>query len=82
MLACHVERWEGAGVFTHHERVEAVLPEHLLKTNKLNDPEQVMRRSKLARPEPQVSDRELEELAKLGDVGAAAGELRIGNDAT
>lgn len=34
--------------------------------NKLNDPEAVRKRSKLMLPEPQISDRELEEIAKMG----------------
>ena len=34
--------------------------------NKLNDPEAVRKRSKLMLPEPQISDYELEEIAKMG----------------
>lgn len=36
------------------------------QVNKLNDPEAVRKRSKLMLPAPQISDAELEEIAKMG----------------
>jgi len=41
-------------------------PAAVMQVNKLNDPEAVRKRSKLMLPEPQISDRELEEIAKMG----------------
>lgn len=38
------------------------LPAAIMQINKLNDPEQVRKRSKLMLPEPQITDRELEEV--------------------
>ncbi len=46
------------------------LPEALLKINKLNDPEQISRRTQMVLPAPQISDTELEDIAKLGDLSA------------
>jgi pre-mRNA-splicing factor CDC5/CEF1 len=46
------------------------LPAAVMQINKLNDPEQVRKRSKLILPEPQITDRELEEIAKMEDGGA------------
>jgi len=43
------------------------LPEHLKKINELNDPQQILRRQKLMMPAPQVSDRELDDIAKLSE---------------
>lgn len=45
---------------------ETALPDALLKINALNDPEQIRKRSKLLLPAPQVTDMELEDIAKLG----------------
>lgn len=42
------------------------LPEALMHINKLNDPTQVLRRTTLALPAPQVGDAELEQIAKMG----------------
>jgi len=47
------------------------LPGHIDAVNKMNDPEMLRRRTKMQLPSPQVSDRELEEVAKL-DSGALA----------
>jgi len=41
-------------------------PAAVMQVNKLNDPEAVRKRSKLMLPEPQISDYELEEIAKMG----------------
>ncbi|MQL88180.1 hypothetical protein Taro_020733 [Colocasia esculenta] len=41
-------------------------PSAILHANKLNDPEAVRKRSKLMLPAPQISDQELEEIAKMG----------------
>ena len=57
-----------------NERRDA--PSAVATTNALNDPSAVRRRSKLMLPEPQVSDRELEEMAKMsgrGDDGRRRG---------
>ncbi|KAF3790048.1 Cell division cycle 5-like protein [Nymphaea thermarum] len=41
-------------------------PAAIMQANKLNDPEAVRKRSKLMLPAPQISDQELEEIAKMG----------------
>lgn len=41
-------------------------PAAVMQVNRLNDPEAVRKRSKLMLPPPQISDRELEEIAKMG----------------
>ncbi|KAG7023892.1 Cell division cycle 5-like protein [Cucurbita argyrosperma subsp. argyrosperma] len=51
-------------------------PSAVLQANKLNDPEMVRKRSKLMLPAPQISDHELEEIAKMG----YAGDLLAGNE--
>lgn len=59
-------------------------PAAVLQVNKLNDPEAVRKRSKLTLPAPQISDRELEEIAKLGyanDLGGG-GEGEEGEGST
>ncbi|KAF8394275.1 hypothetical protein HHK36_020482 [Tetracentron sinense] len=53
-------------------------PSSILQVNKLNDPETVRKRSKLMLPAPQISDHELEEIAKMGyasDLVAGSEEL-------
>jgi pre-mRNA-splicing factor CDC5/CEF1 len=59
-------------------------PAAAMQANKLNDPEAVTRRSKLMLPPPQISDHELEEIAKMGNAGdpALAEELGEGSTAT
>ena len=59
-----------------NERRDA--PSAVATTNALNDPSAVRRRSKLMLPEPQVSDRELEEMAKMG--GAAMMDVDADDD--
>lgn len=51
-------------------------PSAILQANKLNDPETVRKRSKLMLPAPQISDHELEEIAKMG----YASDLLAGNE--
>ena len=51
-----------------HERHDT--PAAVVQVNKLNDVDGTRRRSKLMLPAPQMSDRELEELAKLGGPAA------------
>ncbi|CAA6655237.1 unnamed protein product [Spirodela intermedia] len=51
-------------------------PSAILQINKLNDPEAVRKRAKLMLPAPQISDQELEEIAKMG----YAGDLVSGTD--
>ncbi|KAH1033031.1 hypothetical protein J1N35_045205 [Gossypium stocksii] len=60
-------------------------PSAILQANKLNDPETVRKRSKLMLPSPQISDHELEEIAKMGyasDLLAETEELAGGSGAT
>ncbi|EES04132.1 cell division cycle 5-like protein [Sorghum bicolor] len=59
-------------------------PAAIMQANKLNDPEAVTKRSKLMLPPPQISDHELEEIAKMGNAGdpALADELGEGSAAT
>ncbi|KAK8491006.1 hypothetical protein V6N13_139780 [Hibiscus sabdariffa] len=60
-------------------------PSAILQANKLNDPETVRKRSKLMLPSPQISDHELEEIAKMGyasDLLAGNEELAEGSGAT
>ncbi|KAI3915670.1 hypothetical protein MKX01_015495 [Papaver californicum] len=52
-------------------------PSSVLQVNKLNDPETVRKRSKLMLPAPQITDHELEEIAKMG----FASDLLAGNEA-
>jgi pre-mRNA-splicing factor CDC5/CEF1 len=44
------------------------LPAAIMQINKLNDPAQIRQRSRLQLPSPQVTDEELEQIAKLGYV--------------
>jgi pre-mRNA-splicing factor CDC5/CEF1 len=64
------------------ERQDA--PAAILHANKLNDPETVRKRSKLMLPPPQISDQELDEIAKLGYASDLVGseELAEGSSAT
>ncbi|KAG6738352.1 hypothetical protein POTOM_057966 [Populus tomentosa] len=65
------------------ERQDA--PSAILQANKLNDPETVRKRSKLMLPAPQISDHELEDIAKMGyasDLLAGSEELTEGSGAT
>ncbi|KAJ0013884.1 hypothetical protein Pint_20405 [Pistacia integerrima] len=60
-------------------------PSSILQANKMNDPETVRKRSKLMLPAPQISDHELEEIAKMGyasDLLAGNEELSEGSGAT
>lgn len=60
-------------------------PSAVIQANKLNDPETVRKRSKLMLPAPQISDHELEEIAKMGyasDLLAGSEELTEGSGAT
>lgn len=53
---------------------ETNLPDAMLAVSKLNDPEQIRRRGQMALPSPQVDDKELEAIARLG---AASGVLAL-----
>ncbi|KAG8044534.1 hypothetical protein GUJ93_ZPchr0061g33658 [Zizania palustris] len=59
-------------------------PAAIIQANKLNDPEAVTKRSKLMLPPPQISDHELEEIAKMGNAGdpSLTEELGEGSTAT
>ncbi|RHN53609.1 putative transcription factor MYB-HB-like family [Medicago truncatula] len=64
------------------ERQDA--PAAILHARKLNDPETVRKRSKLMLPPPQISDQELDEIAKFGYASDLVGsdELTKGSSAT
>lgn len=65
------------------QRLDA--PAAILQANKLNDPEAVRKRSKLMLPAPQISDQELEEIAKMGyasDLTLGSEDLAVGSGAT
>ncbi|XP_021734559.1 cell division cycle 5-like protein [Chenopodium quinoa] len=65
------------------ERQDA--PGAIMQANKLNDPETVRKRSKLMLPPPQISDQELEEIARMGyasDLLAGNQDLADGSGAT
>eukprot|EP00741_Cyanophora_paradoxa_P003917 tig00000737_g3811.t1 len=49
---------------------EMDLPAALAQINKMNDPEGLRKRAKLSLPEPQISEQELEEIAKISASGA------------
>ena len=60
-------------------------PSSILQANRMNDPEAGRKRSKLMLPAPQISDHELEEIAKMGyasDLLAGNEELTEGSGAT
>lgn len=60
-------------------------PSAILQANQLNDPQTVRKRSKLMLPAPQISDHELEEIAKMGyasDLLSNSEELAEGSGAT
>jgi pre-mRNA-splicing factor CDC5/CEF1 len=58
------------------------MPAAIMQINKLNDPKQIRQRSSLKLPAPQVSDAELEEIAKLGNFSAAEVEGEGESEAT
>jgi pre-mRNA-splicing factor CDC5/CEF1 len=47
-------------------------PTAIMQANKMNDPEAVRKRTKLMLPAPQISDQELEEIARIGYAGDLA----------
>ncbi|KAI5064122.1 hypothetical protein GOP47_0020792 [Adiantum capillus-veneris] len=54
-------------------------PASVMQINRLNDPEAARKRSKLMLPPPQISDRELEEIAKMGSSNdLLAGDEELG----
>uniref|UniRef100_A0A7S3G7K3 Uncharacterized protein n=2 Tax=Palpitomonas bilix TaxID=652834 RepID=A0A7S3G7K3_9EUKA len=53
-------------------RKETDLPQTVQRINQLNDPAQVRRRAPLVLPAPQVSDSELEQIAKIGSAALVA----------
>ncbi|PIA36403.1 hypothetical protein AQUCO_03400352v1 [Aquilegia coerulea] len=60
-------------------------PSSILQVNKLNDPESVRKRSKLMLPAPQITDHELEEIAKMGyasDIVSGSEHIGEGSGAT
>eukprot|EP00898_Chlorokybus_atmophyticus_P003250 jgi/Chlat1/3926/Chrsp26S04028 len=57
-------------------------PSAVQQVNKLNDPGQVRKRSKLNLPAPQISDRELEEIARMGGGAMPIDEDGEGSGAT
>ncbi|KAJ4811669.1 Cell division cycle 5-like protein [Rhynchospora pubera] len=59
-------------------------PTAIMQANKLNDPEAVRKRAKLMLPPPQISDQELEEIARIGasDLASLANEEMAGGGGT
>ncbi|KAM7251794.1 hypothetical protein ACFE04_023677 [Oxalis oulophora] len=60
-------------------------PSAIIQANKMNDPEAVRKRAKLMLPAPQISDQELEEIAKMGyasDLAGGSDDLSEGSGAT
>lgn len=53
---------------------EKNLPAHIMQLNKLNDPQQVRKTTPLQLPTPQMTDRELEELARMQKTSQAFSE--------
>ncbi|KAH3765195.1 cell division control protein [Pelomyxa schiedti] len=51
----------------HKEKEKKDVPAAVMQMNKSNDPSIIRKKSKLALPEPQISEKELEELSKLGE---------------
>ena len=50
---------------------QANMPLAVMQMNKLNDPDQSIKRTKLSLPAPQVSDQDLQDIVKLGQQGGA-----------
>lgn len=60
-------------------------PTAIIQANKMNDPEAVRKRAKLMLPAPQISDQELEEIARIGyasDLTSLASEEMSGGGGT
>jgi pre-mRNA-splicing factor CDC5/CEF1 len=60
-------------------------PTAIMQANKMNDPEAVRKRAKLMLPAPQISDQELEEIARIGyasDLASLANEEVAGGGGT
>ncbi|MED6204531.1 Cell cycle serine/threonine-protein kinase cdc5/MSD2 [Stylosanthes scabra] len=53
-------------------------PSAILHANKLNDPETVRKQTKLMLPPPQISDQELDEIARMGYANDLAGSDELG----
>ncbi|KAL1332055.1 hypothetical protein AAHE18_12G235300 [Arachis hypogaea] len=53
-------------------------PSAILHANKLNDPETVRKQTKLMLPPPQISDQELDEIARMGYANDLAGSDEFG----
>jgi pre-mRNA-splicing factor CDC5/CEF1 len=65
------------------KKKEKDLPQHILQINKLNDPETIIQRTRLALPDPTLNDQDLENLAKMTDEEKYALSLvEEGSDAT
>eukprot|EP00808_Paulinella_micropora_P032334 g35259.t1 len=61
---------------------KANLPEQLVKINKMTNPDEIRRRAALILPAPQVSDRELEDVAKISSTSLAVTKDLGGSAAT
>jgi pre-mRNA-splicing factor CDC5/CEF1 len=53
--------------------LKANMPLAVMQINALNDPNQTIKRTKLALPAPQVSDQELEDIVKMGQQASSGG---------
>eukprot|EP00457_Paulinella_chromatophora_P002007 gb/GEZN01002010.1/.p1 GENE.gb/GEZN01002010.1/~~gb/GEZN01002010.1/.p1 ORF type:complete len:798 (+),score=178.29 gb/GEZN01002010.1/:59-2452(+) len=60
---------------------KANLPQQLVKINKMNNPDEIRRRAALILPAPQVSDRELEDVAKISSASLAVTKDLMGGSA-
>ncbi|KAJ1413848.1 putative cell division cycle 5-like protein isoform X1 [Sesbania bispinosa] len=82
LLQAHLRKQDAGNRIKLQQRQDA--PSAILHANKLNDPETVRKRSKLMLPPPQISDHELDEIARLGYATDLAGseELTEGSSAT
>jgi len=63
-------------------REQKNMPAAIMQINKLNDPEQVRKRAKLSLPTPQITDEELEQIAKMEENGMVQAEGGTGATST
>lgn len=63
------------------EKEKRNLPETIMQKNRLHDISQMHKRTKLSMPEPQITDKELEEIAKVGAIPSDLPQ-QSGNSAT
>eukprot|EP00285_Hemiselmis_virescens_P011097 CAMPEP_0173405382 /NCGR_PEP_ID=MMETSP1356-20130122/61755_1 /TAXON_ID=77927 ORGANISM="Hemiselmis virescens, Strain PCC157" /NCGR_SAMPLE_ID=MMETSP1356 /ASSEMBLY_ACC=CAM_ASM_000847 /LENGTH=397 /DNA_ID=CAMNT_0014366181 /DNA_START=98 /DNA_END=1287 /DNA_ORIENTATION=- len=80
-----MEKQSNADAKKNRKRKKENLPLDVVLNNRRNDPERVVKRQRMVLPAPQVSDRELEDIAKMGalqdmqdDGGAGATQALLG----